>query len=432
MNIQDLMQIVADSPITEWANNKTVLKSKPWLCYLSVTNICNSRCKVCAREKAMRKDKGSMSIDTFERILALLPESIKKVYLMKQGEPLLNKNLEYFIDRLHDQRPDIHLSFHTNGILMCTERMKKILFKIASLGISISAITRETYKNVHQVDKFDLVTKNLKNLSDLLISMPKKSRPHVFIDYVSQEANAHEDEQEVVNFFRKNFPGLSSVDVHWVFNFQGEIEEGNMKIYDELPHEKFPCCIFPWSAITFCHDGQVDYCFVEPRENKFLGNIESNSFEDIWNGTEYQNFRLKMTNKDFIGLYEDGFYCHKCAWLWSMHSQAPKNLSTGYSTDFTNKVSNNSFGHLLNSTHENIFQHGVDAYLAGEVHLAYGCFKTIFETGSDAALSNHCEAMITKCEKIFSKYNNLNFWNINSKKEVTTRKDKTSKFYPMN
>ncbi|NVL89474.1 MAG: radical SAM protein [Desulfobacterales bacterium] len=419
------------SVITQWANNHTKLEKCPWLCYISVTNICNSRCTVCAHGKAMRRDKGALTFSILKRIIGELPNDVRKIYLMKQGEPFLSRNLERFVSYIRKQKPHVHIALHTNGILAKKERVEKILPEINSMGISISAISTETYKKVHGVNKFELVKRNLKDISEILLRMESKKKPHVFIDYVSQKNNAHEEKRDIVNFFESQFPGLSSVDLHWVYNFQGEIEEGNMEVYHKVPYDKFPCCVFPWSSITFLHDGKVSYCFVEPRENRFLGDITIQTFEEIWNGNEYRMFRKRMAKGRFGEMADDGIYCHRCSWLWSMQSQSPRNLNYGYSGDLRSSFQYPSFGELLDLPIEQIFEIGIELYLKGEIHRAMGYFGLVLSSGCDEGLFNASKEMNQKCKNVLRKYRYLALWREMMEEEGFDSHKKSCKYYSL-
>ena len=112
--ILELVKECEKSAVKAWAEGNTKLSKGPWLVYISTTNLCNNRCRVCAREKAMRKERSIMKIDTFRKIVDELPQSVRKIYLMKQGEPFINRNHEEFISYLREKRPDANISFHTN------------------------------------------------------------------------------------------------------------------------------------------------------------------------------------------------------------------------------------------------------------------------------------------------------------------------------
>lgn len=428
MEIKKIISKCEKSTLNSWCNGEVNASNNPWLVYIATTNICNNRCVVCPQERTMRKDKGVMDLDVFNKIVDELPDDVKKVYLMKQGEPFINKNLEEFVIILRKKRPDLFISVHTNGILATKERVEKILPYIDSIGISISATSDELYQKVHKTNSFDKVLNNLQGMSDLLLNNNYQNKPHVFIDYVFQEGNKEEKEEEVVTFFKSKFPGLSSIDFHWVFNFQGEIEEGNMEIYKKLDQKYFPCCVFPYSAITFCYDGNVSYCFVEPRENRFLGNIMNESFEEIWNGKEYQKFRERVKNKQYDELLDDGFYCKNCSWLWSMKSQSPRNLSSGYSLADIYNISELTFGDLLDMDKEEVFKIGTDYYLSGEIEKAIGCFNFLKNSDNDIYVTE-IDEMILLCNNVLEKYKHRYLYREMMKDEGINLDNKKCKYY---
>ncbi len=392
--------------MTEWAEGVTELNSEPWLVYISLTNHCNNKCRVCAQPLVMREDKGLMSFELFKKVVGELPQSVKKVYLFKQGEPFINKQLEKCVEYLRQEKPDIYISLHTNGQLARKERVSKIIHLVDSMGISISATNRETYKNVHGVDGFDAVMKNLHDISELNLELPPDKRPHVFIDYIYQEKNSEENENEVVNYFKSRLPGLSSIDFHWVFNFQGEIEEGNIDVPKKLPEKKFPCCVFPWSALTVCYDGQVSYCFVEPRENNFMGDLRTQTFQEIWNCTKYIQFRNMMTDKRFNELMDNEFHCKECSWLWSMKSQSPKNLNGGYSLVRKEYVINKDFGDILEMPLTEVEELADIEFNRGEVSKALGLYHYLSGVSENGSIKEK----IMTCQKILEKYKNIGQW----------------------
>lgn len=417
MTLTDFIEKIEESTINKWACGKTEGINYPFLIYISPTNLCNSRCVVCPRDKVMRKDQGIMDFSLFKKIVNQLPEEVKKVYLMKQGEPFVHPYFEDFIIYLREKRPDINISFHTNAIVAKKERVRKILSLVDSIGISVSAITSEVYKKAHGVDKFEAVMHNVKDISDLLIENKDKKIPHVFIDYVEQNANSSEKKEDVIDYYRKKFPGLSSVDFHWVFNFQGETEEGNIDIYDRIPQEKFPQCVFPWSSMTICHDGKVTYCFVEPRENKFLGDFNTQSFDEIWNGDAYKNFRQMMVDKKFEKLLDEGMHCKKCTWLWSMKSQSPKNMAGGYALEFNHEKKSYDFGDLLDMSIDKKYEYLKDAFLGGEIDRALGVLALIESIVVDEDGIAKMQYLKAKCQSVLANYKWLNLWQDEMTKE---------------
>lgn len=426
---EHLLQKCELSPVTIWAQGKTHDVPEPWMAYINLSNHCNSLCHYCAHSFAMRETKGRMTFDLFKKIVSELPASVRKVYLIKQGEPFAHPQLEEFTVHLAEARPDVHIAMHTNAIIARKERVEKILPHVHSFGISMSAMSKETYHSVHEVDKFDVVMRNLEGISDIASSIPKENRPHVFIDYVLSSRNNHEEQENVVDFFSERFQGLNPVDFHYMFNYTGEIEEANLKAYDDVPYERFPVCVFPWSSITFLHDGKISYCFVEPRENRFLGDISEESFQDIWNGSEYQTFRERMVNRKFDDLADDGFYCHKCSWLWSPHSMAPRNLAYGYATEIGHEPEQLRFGDLLQAFPDETFERGVEFYLSGEIHQAIACLNVVKSTSHEPSLQDASDELLSLCQTVLSRYKDLSLWFDTLAKEGRTPDSRRNAYY---
>lgn len=372
-----------------------------------------------------------MDFSLFTRIVDQLLPEVKKVYLMKQGEPFIIKNLEAYVEYLRARHPRIHISLHTNGILAKKSRLSRIIPLIDSLGVSISAINRDTYKKAHGVDKFTSVTSNLEDLSDLMLDIPKKQRPNVFIDYIRQEANQEVTTVEAVEYFSVNFPGLSSVDFHWVYNFHGTTGRGDLKIYNRLNYGEFPVCVFPWSSITVCHDGKVDYCFVEPREDTFLGDANEKSLVEIWNGTPYADFRRMMLERDYGKMLSNGYGCGKCSWLWSMKAQSPKNLCGGYTLDTgsgTLKLAR--FEDLLDKSPEAIFNTAVGYYLDGQINLALSLCIFIEHTGNKSGPVTKMSKKLSKyCLQAHDKYAKLHKWRCGLAKEGQSAETMKCEYY---
>jgi hypothetical protein len=361
-----------------------------------------------------------------------LPQGVRKVYLMKQGEPFINNKLEDMMRYLRMKRPDIYIALHTNGVIAERKRVKDILPFLNALGISVSAITKRTYNKVHGKDSFERVMRNLEGISDSAISLPKGQRPHIFIDYVQQQKNRNESRESVVRFYKENFAGLSSVDFHWVYNFQGEVEEGNLEIYDRLPEDKFPRCVFPWCSITFCHDGLVSYCFVEPRENNFLGDISKQSFREIWNGSKYTNFRRMMAGKEFNKLKEHGYFCRQCSWLWSMKSQSPKNLCCGYSMENKEISNGHALGDILELPLKESLDIAMETFLSGEIHKALGIVDYIIQIANDKNLLKKARQLKSYCKQILSLYKELPLWLSELEREGISLESRRCYYYKIN
>jgi radical SAM protein with 4Fe4S-binding SPASM domain len=268
----------------------------------------------------MRKEIGFMDIKLFKKIIDDLPTETEQVYLHKQGESLLHPQISEMMKYIKDKRPGIQVKLNTNGSKLTTDLMKSIVKYLDVLTISIWSIRPETYHKLHGRDKLSKVMDNLREL--LSIRENEKSEMEIWIDYVNQEGNCDESEEEVINFFKNAGYEDVTIAFYWAFSFLGFGAEGNYEINKKLNYEKFPLCIYPWVSFTITWDGKVDYCFVEPREDVFLGDLNTENFASIWNNEKYVKFRKSLIEKKFDELEKQNMFCKYCTFIWSSHAQS--------------------------------------------------------------------------------------------------------------
>ncbi|MEE9119592.1 MAG: hypothetical protein V3U02_13500, partial [Calditrichia bacterium] len=124
-----------------------------------------------------------------------------------------------------------------------------------------------------------------------------------------------------------------------------------------------------------------------------------------------------------------GFYCHKCSWLWSMHSQSPRNLNYGYSAKLKERYENVKFSDLLNLPFDRVFKMGIYYYSKGEIHLAIGCFQLLLlHNVRNESLINRASEMIEKCNNVLVKYKDLTLWQETMREEGRAPENNLNKY----
>ena len=113
---------------------------------LEVTTKCNKNCYMCPRDNFKRKNL-NMSKETFEKFCSWIPEYCD-VFFAGYGEPLLNKNLPYFINKLF--KKGIETSVMTNGKLLTPIKIRE-LFDNGLDRLQISIILKD---GIEQIFKY--------------------------------------------------------------------------------------------------------------------------------------------------------------------------------------------------------------------------------------------------------------------------------------
>ncbi len=143
------------------SKKKLIVRNKPIIAQIEPTSHCNLKCEMCIREK-IDVPIGTMTFKDFEKILEEL-DSLSKIHLSGQGEPLLNKELFDMIKYANNR--GITIFFTTNGTMLTKEIINKICkVDIGEIGISIDSTIRKKYERIRKGANFNKVKINIKNL----------------------------------------------------------------------------------------------------------------------------------------------------------------------------------------------------------------------------------------------------------------------------
>jgi MoaA/NifB/PqqE/SkfB family radical SAM enzyme len=313
--LKKLKRAVSNSWTVSWIKGDEIAPH-PWLAYINPTNVCNQNCRTCALRTHGIKKKGYMDDGLFKSIVDQLFPEVQRVYLMKQGEPLLHPKITRFAQYLKEKRPDIEIAMHTNASMLTREKADALSTCMDFLTISIHTARRERYKTIHGgKTSFDQVIANF----SYFVEKCHAGGRHVklYLDYVRQRENQDESESEIIETFKKLLPDVN-IGIHNVFSFQNTIDEGKTTAHTLLSERDMPICFFPWVALCVCHDGNISYCITEPIEEASLGDAKNQSLKDIWNGHAFQLFRRKIREGRLSSLKGDKMLCRECSWLWSL------------------------------------------------------------------------------------------------------------------
>lgn len=248
-------------------------KSYPPIVYIEPTNACNLKCKHCARY-TMKRKASLLSVENFEKILYQIKDFVVTVYLFKQGEPLINKNIVYFIKRLREN--NILVSLNTNATLLNEKKAEEII----NSGINIIEFSIDSWKK----DKYEQIRKgaNFENVINNVIRFMKLKQIYgkdiiTRIRMVEQDLNR--DELLDTISLLKRLP-FDDIRVNKLLNFFGKIE-GEVQGKNTIENKK-DVCSYLWKVISINSDGNVT-CILDYDNIYSYGNVFKKPFKRIWN-----------------------------------------------------------------------------------------------------------------------------------------------------
>jgi len=318
--------------VEKWLKVKTwedVKRVYPIYLEVSLFGGCNHKCTFCGldgmdKEERLSFLKKGMFI---ERVRDMCLLGVKSIMYAGEGEPLLHNDVVGIVSATKESGIDV--AFTTNGVLM--ERIFPVLGKISWIKVSLNAGTAETYKNVHKAKEgdFEKVLANIKEAVKLrrkngytciigaqIVVLPENERELFLLARALSKAGADYlvikpyslhplggDEAIKAEDLGYDEPGFLVL-LEWVKHhassnrFKVIVRRNAFRnVSDERPYDRCLSTPFFWGYITA--QGDVYSCSVFLGDERFkLGNINEQTFQEIWNGeSRRENWEI-MKNFD--------------------------------------------------------------------------------------------------------------------------------------
>lgn len=263
--------------------------------------VCNERCPKCfvhgTNNHGEKKNAGTMPQEQIVRLLAEAAPHSSIVSPSFFSEPMVAKNFNFFIREAKKNRLPVNLC--TNGVLL-DETMSAFLLDmdVALLSISIDASTRDTFRKVRGVDKFDQVVANVLRFLEM---RDGAKRPRVTVSFGIEDANRAE-KQGFLDYWIER---VDCVKIYGVYDRDKRLYEGG------APPTRLPCReVFDQLNVYF--NGTALMCCLDGRATTNLGDIFKNGIGAVWNSEAYGTLRARHLADDYSELP----FCRDCT-LWA-------------------------------------------------------------------------------------------------------------------
>ncbi len=276
----------------------------PFTVFLSVSTVCNFKCKYCIHvlSKEHLADKGFipeiMTWDTFELAaeqISRFPGRLKTIFLYGVGEPLCNKLLPRMVRHLKDMDVADQIAFITNGALL-DRKMSDALIDagLDTIRFSIQGITSEKYFDIcgAKID-FGSLVENIRYL------YRNRKQCEVFVKIADVALDEGDEDQ-----FYAIFGEISDrmfveriVPVFHEIDYSNMIREATVTDLWGNEHETRLVCPICFYTLTVFPNGDVYPCCMES-DPAGLGNIRHEPLTEIWNGRKHTAFmRMQLEKK---------------------------------------------------------------------------------------------------------------------------------------
>ena len=279
---------------------------------LEPTTSCNFRCEFCYGRHI---EQGSLTIEDFYLILDRFP-TLKSVELTGEGEPLVNRHIYQMVRSCSERGLWTHLT--TNGSLLNQRNCELLIGAgLSSLAISLESLDASQFARLRPGGNLEMVLNGIRTVN----MVKKRSRSQLELklwvsilrETLSEidkiEAFAREAEIDCVEYqtlnpmsaytrfyddsLRKNLLTMAEI--------EGLIHAPDTKpalrtILSTLAesYRGRRCEVFMSTAMVYWQGSITPCCLLKTPHFPELGNLTSESVEEIWNRTDFKFFRFAL------------------------------------------------------------------------------------------------------------------------------------------
>jgi radical SAM protein with 4Fe4S-binding SPASM domain len=290
---------------------KSEIKGMPVSVSVELTNFCNLKCPQCLSGSGqMKRKQGFMEIELFRKVMQELTPYLYNVNLYFQGEPMLHPQFFTFLSLCNTTNSVVS----TNGHFLSEENSEKLAGSgLKKLIISLDGIDQETYSVYRINGNAEKVVDGIRNITSARTK--QNSSLKIEIQFLVNSFNEHQIPQvkelaKEVNA-RLRLKSMQIIDKSEIGSWlpidkrfrRYLLKDGEYVINNSLPDR----CARLWFNPVVTWDGKVVPCCFDKDAEYVMGDLNTDSFSEIWDGPKYRIFRKSiLTGRHMIEI------CRNC------------------------------------------------------------------------------------------------------------------------
>lgn len=295
-------QLISSFYATKWMR-KPIQWGSPMTVSIEPTTACNLRCPECPSGlRSFTRETGNLKKDFFTKTIDELYKDLIYLIFYFQGEPYINPD---FLDMVaYANKKGIYTITSTNGHFLNDANAKKTIESgLDRMIISVDGTTQEVYENYRKEGKLENVLAGAKNVVKWKKKL-KSSTPHIIFQFLVVKPNEHQI-PEIYKLAEEIGIDEVKLKTAQVYDYENgndliptiekysryhQKDDGTYRVKNELLNH----CWKLWHACVVSWDGLVLPCCFDKDAEHRLGDLKDASFQEIWHGKEYTEFRASL------------------------------------------------------------------------------------------------------------------------------------------
>ena len=278
---------------------RTHVAGRPAHMKIELTNYCNLACPMCPHEQ-MQREVGYMKPELFRRIIDMATPELEFAYLHHLGESLFHGRIGELIR--YGRSRGVAMGLSTNATYL-DERKARVLLEsgLDFLVVSMDGASPDTYERIRVGGDFQTTVRNVRAFFEMKKRLPNATT--VVVQMIVSEANRHEVEP-----FAKLWSECGAqVMMKEARSWAGQVDLGRLTQIRRgagpsapapaEPTQHVPCRML-WTELTVLWDGAVVPCVNVFEKQNVLGNLQTQSLDEVWNDPALRELRARHLADD--------------------------------------------------------------------------------------------------------------------------------------
>lgn len=279
------------------------IRGMPISISIEPTTSCNLRCPECPSGlRSFTRSTGMLDQSMFRSAIDQLKETLSYLTFYFQGEPYLNSQFLEMTSYASDS--GIYTATSTNGHYLTDAAARATVESgLDRLIISLDGTTQESYESYRIGGKLDKVIEGTRNVIAWKQKLKSKT-PYLIFQFLVVKHNEHQipEVYELAKTLGVDEVRLKTAQIYDYENGSDliptqdrysryrKLANGTYQLKNKMLNE----CWKMWHSCVITWDGKVVPCCFDKDAKFVLGDLTKNSFQEIWRGEKYAEFRSTL------------------------------------------------------------------------------------------------------------------------------------------
>ncbi|NIN66814.1 MAG: radical SAM protein [Anaerolineae bacterium] len=278
---------------------------------------CNLRCVICPVTTGMDRHTGSMEFRIFRKLIDQIGDYVFLILLWDWGEPFLNPSIYDMISYARGR--GIKVVCSTNGQLLAKHEHAEEVIRsgLDTLIVAVDGISQQTYELYRQGGDLESVLEGIRKVVARKRQL-NSARPLINLRFLLMKHNEHEVPQlkdlaaslgvdvltlKTLNPYGDHTELIPQNERYRRFTYTGEAQAPIRRRHN-------PCKQL-WNMPAIHWNGTVALCTCDYDEKCGFGELETDSFRDIWYGDAYRRIRHQFRSE-----WQSIPLCNACSYAY--------------------------------------------------------------------------------------------------------------------